>query len=326
MILAGDLGGTKTLLAWFDAHADRAPPQHCHHYASGEYDAFLQILDDFLARYPVEKIDAICLGVAGPVLGDACMTTNLPWHVQAHDIATRCGVARVKLLNDLEAAAWGLEAIPDGQWVRLQAHAAPGIGHRAVAAAGTGLGMAILCWDGARHHIMATEGGHSDFAPQDEEQDALLRFLRARHGAHVSYERLVSGSGLVAIYEFLLERTGTTVPLAFTTAEDPAAWIGQAALVGDDLAARAARLMIRIYGAATGNLALSCLPFGGVYLTGGIAPKLLPLFQEGIFVEGFTAKGRYRELLSRIPIKLCLESSIALHGAACHARHVLLRV
>ena len=304
MILAGDIGGTKTLLAIFDG-------ENCvikHRFESANYTTFDTLLADFLALMPNAKIDAACIGVAGPIVNGDCETTNLPWNLKCGEIREQLNTEKVKLLNDLEAAAWGVLSLPESDFVSLNPTSKTQIGNCAVLAAGTGLGEAIIFYDGEKHHVIANEGGHCDFAPTDAQQIALLEFMNARFSDHVSYERLVSGVGIEAIYEFL---GGTEI-----IDEDKAAAIGKSAIENNDECCVATlKLFSKLYGAEAGNLALKCLPYGGVYLAGGIAAKCLPILQQGDFLEGFLAKGRYRGALEKIAINVCTQPEVGLLGA-----------
>lgn len=316
MILAGDIGGTKTLLAIFDG-------QHCvakHRFESANYETFQQLLAEFLALIPSVTIDATCIGVAGPIVNGDCETTNLPWKLIRGEIGTQLNTQNVTLLNDLEAAAWGILALPESDFVALNPNAKTQLGNCAVLAAGTGLGEAIIFHDGKQPHVIATEGGHTDFAPTDTQQIALLSFMQTRYPEHVSYERLVSGVGIEAIFDFL-KQTGDYVVSAeletqLQNADDLAAVIGAKAVENsDELCTATLKLFAKIYGAEAGNLALKCLPYGGVYLAGGIAAKCLPVLQSGAFLEGFLAKGRYRSALEKIAVKVCIQPEVGLLGA-----------
>lgn len=321
MILAGDIGGTKTLLAIYDDN-------HCiakHTFQSANFSTFHNLLAEFLTLIPTVHIDAVCIGVAGAIVNGNCETTNLPWKLVCSEIGTQLNCKKVKLLNDLEAAAWGVLSLPESDFVDLNPSAKAEQGNCAVLAAGTGLGEAIIFHDGKNHHVIATEGGHCDFAPTDTTQMALLGFMQARFKNHVSYERLVSGAGIEAIYEFLAEShvggLSSHIETQLSAAQDKAAIIGAAAVAGtDELCVATLELFAKIYGAEAGNLALKCLPRGGVYLTGGIGLKCLPILQKGGFVEGFLAKGRFRAMLEKIPVKVCTTAEVVLLGARHHAR------
>ncbi len=323
MILAGDIGGTKTLLAIFDNGNCIAK----HKFSSANYATFHELLSEFLSLIPTVKINAICIGVAGAIVNGDCETTNLPWKLVCREIGELVNCSNVKLLNDLEAAAWGVLSLPENEFVSLNPNAKAQIGNSAVLAAGTGLGEAIIFHDGEKHHVMASEGGHCDFAPTDTEQMQLLEFMQARFKHHVSYERLVSGVGIEAIYDFLEQTNQFHFSEKFAeklrTAEDKAAVIGAAAVENsDELSVETLKLFTKIYGAEAGNLALKCLPAGGVYLAGGIAAKCLPVLQEGAFLEGFLAKGRFRTTLEKFPVNVCTQPEVVLLGALHFAQKI----
>ena len=251
-----------------------------------------------------------------------CETTNLPWVIVSRSLATLLGLGRAGLLNDLEANAWGLDELGPADFLPLNP-GAPGVaGNSAIISAGTGLGEAGLFWDGGRHIPFATEGGHADFGPGNDIEDELLRYLRERHG-RVSWERVVSGPGLVAIYSFLKEtgRGSAQVALGSNSAEgDPAAAISRAAIEGRcPLASQALDIFVSLYGAEAGNLALKTMAVGGVYVGGGIAPRISERLIAGPFMESFLAKGRMRSLLESMPVQVVLNESTALLGAARHA-------
>jgi glucokinase len=288
-------------------------------FASARYGGLEQVVGEFLGA--ADRVDAAAFGIAGPVVDDAVVTTNLPWRVAAQSLRTLLGSEHVRLLNDLEATAYGALALePTSLLVVNPGRARPG--HRAVIAAGTGLGQALLFWDGARHHPVATEGGHADFAPADELEDALLRYLRRSYG-RVSYERIVSGPGLLNVFHFLaqeLRRPVAPEVAARVAAGDGGAAIGEAALSATcATCVEAVRIVMRVYGAQAGNLALTAMATGGVYVGGGVVPKLLPYVTDGRFLEAFTAKGRYTQFMSEIPLHVILDPKAALLGAATAA-------
>jgi glucokinase len=324
VILAGDIGGTKAVLAICDAAFAivRETVYHCADYPSLE-----AILDQFFAQSPRPgdrgTLEAACFGVAGPVSGSTAKITNLPWTIDAAALTTRLGVP-VTLLNDLQATALGALVLPAAAFAVLQheAVAAPG-GTVAVIAPGTGLGEALLVSDGTRYLALPSEGGHADFAPGSDEQIELLRFLRDAHGPHVSYERVLSGAGIGDLYSFVRRTTGSAEP-AWLTAEiaagDRNAVISRAALDGRDPACvRALEIFVEILGAEAGNLALRGLATGGVVIGGGIPPKILPALQQPRFVERFNAKGRFASWTRGLGVRVTLEPRAALFGAAHHA-------
>jgi glucokinase len=267
--------------------------------------------------------EAIALGVAGPVRDGVCHTTNLPWVISAESVSTATGIARVSLLNDLEAAAWGIDAVEEDHRVVLNPGRAGVRGNQCVVAAGTGLGEAGRVWAGDRYVPFASEGSHADFAPADEIGYAYHRWMVQRHG-HVSWDRVVSGPGLVSLHAFLRDRTGGRAPawLADELASgDPAAAIARAGLertdaVCDETLGR----FVRFFGAEAGNHALKLMALGGVYVTGGIAPKILQRLLEGAFIEAFLDKGRMRSVVADMPVTVILDGDVALKGAALCAR------
>lgn len=315
-VLAGDIGGTKTLLAVFQVegasltlHAERERP-------SAHYDSLDAIVAEMLAE-GMPPVAAAAFGIAGPVSGRRARTTNLPWVVDADALEQGAGIPRVRLLNDLEATAWGVPELAAEDLLDLTPGVEPAPGNAAVIAAGTGLGEAGLYWDGARHLPFATEAGHAGFAPEDAEQAALWRFMTARHG-RVSWERVLAGPAIPELLEFVTAHRGEALPaaLADAVARGDAAAVTAAADAGDPLCAATLTLFARLYGAEAGNLALRMLARGGVYLGGGIAPKILPWLTGPDFREAFLAKGRMRGLMEQIPVRLVRNSRTALLGAA----------
>jgi glucokinase len=318
MILAGDVGGTKTRLALYERGGRPREPLVERTLPSRDHASFEALMHAFLDEAGANP-DAIAIGVAGPVLGDRVETTNLPWHIVAPRLSEHLGGARVRLLNDLESTAWGLSVLEDRDIEVLQAgDARPG--NRALVAAGTGLGEAFVAWDGHAWHPSASEGGHADFAPRNELEDELLRWLRARHG-RVSYERVLSGPGLADLFRFLSDTgrgdASELMTRDFASAPDPAVVVTRAALEGSCPRARLALdIFVSIYGAEAGNVALKALAVNGVYLGGGIAPRIMPLLREGGFLHAFASKGRLSPMLERIPVRLILDDRAALWGAA----------
>jgi len=317
VILAGDVGGTSTRLAGFGLAAGALALRVEGTYPSREFAGLDEILAAFIAAHEL-TIRHACIGVAGPVRGGRCATTNLPWHLDERHLAEGLGLPHATLINDLEATAFGVPLLTPADLAVLQEGDADAAGNRAIVAAGTGLGEAGLHWDGARHHPFATEGGHADFAPHDDEQVELLHFLRLELG-RVSWERVVSGPGLVNVFRFLCD-TGRFDVEAWLSAGietgDAAAVIATAGLERrSPLAERALALFVRLYGAEAGNLALKLMASGGVYLGGGIAPKILPALAEG-FLAAFCDKGRMRPLMESMPVRVILDTRVALRGAA----------
>lgn len=318
MILAGDIGGTKTILSILtrDTNGSLTCLQE-QTYASQQFTKFDDILTAFL---PAEvKIKSACFGVAGPVVNQRCQTTNLPWLLDATELKKKLATSKVKLLNDLEAMALGMLYLPEHDLVELNPDAETQTGNIAVIAAGTGLGEAILYWDGNKHYPMATEGGHSDFAAQNTQQDLLLAYLRKSYPDHVSCERILSGSGFSHLYDFLCDQ-GFAPPCPvvpeINSGIDRNAVISRLGVAGEDpLCAEAVRLFVELYGAETGNLALKSLATGGIFIGGGIGAKILPAMQDNKFMRAFKAKGRFLPLLEKIPVKLSINPRAPLIGA-----------
>ena len=317
MILAGDIGGTKTILALFEGDGS-APPAVEETFPSQKHRTFDEIVDTFVSRHK-PKVALACVGVAGPVKNGRCEATNLPWVVDAADLARELGIARAWLLNDLEAYAYGIAALRPEDLVVLNEGADDARGNRCVVAAGTGLGEAGIFWDGVGWRPFASEGGHTDFAPTNELEIELLRHLLQRH-ERVSWERLVSGMGLVNIYRFLKETGREDEPAWLAEAmraEDPGAVIGRHARDGrSPLCAKAMDVFLELYGSEAGDLALKMMATGGVYLGGGIAPKNLERLKEGAFLRRFLAKGRMRALMESMPVRVILNEKTGLLGAA----------
>jgi glucokinase len=318
MILAGDIGGTKTVIGLFEQAGGRLQAVREETFPSKSHASLEAILDRFLGGGSRQALRSACFGVAGPVIEGRSKTTNLPWELDEPTLEKALQVPRVKLLNDLEAAAYGMLHLDPTDLCVLQ----PGLkrqGNITVIAAGTGLGQAILYWDGAHHHPIASEGGHADFAPRTDLEVDLLNYLRREFG-HVSCERLLSGPGLFNIYRFLRDSGDATEPewLRQRIAQgDPGAVISQIGLAGEHpLCTRALDLFCSVYGAEAGNLALKALSVGGVYIGGGIAPKILPRLQDGAFIRAFTDKGRLSDLMRSIEVKVALNPRAPLIGAA----------
>jgi glucokinase len=319
VILAGDAGGTKTLLALFEP-GDGAPVLVREATVpSREFDSLEAIVERFLAAGPRGDITAACVGIAGAVVDGRSVTPNLPWVVDEGRLAATIPAApRVRLLNDLEATAHGIWALGEDELVSLQSGALRR-GNLAVIAAGTGLGEAIVVIDGGRRTVIATEGGHADFGPRGELEEDLLRHLRKEFG-RVSCERVLSGPGLMNVYRFLRD-TGVARESPHTAeliaAGDPAAVVSELGMDGADrLCAMALGVFVSVYGAEAGNLALKALALGGVIVAGGIAPRMLPALRAGSFVAAFRDKGRLSSLMETIPVLVVLNPKTALLGAA----------
>jgi glucokinase len=320
-ILAGDVGATSTRLALFadDPHA----PLAFESYSSRDHAGLEEIVGAFLTAHHAEVDDA-CFGVAGPVRDGHVKATNLAWAVDASSLASVLGMPSVGLINDLAANAYGIAALGPDDLETLNPGVPDSRGPMVVISAGTGLGEAAILRDGDRYRVVATEGGHTDFGPRSSLEVELYRYL-AVEDAHVSYEHVCSGLGLLNVYRFLRRRSGTPEPpwlSAEIAARDASATISRAALEGRDaVCIQALDLMVSIYGAEAGNLALKYLATGGVYLGGGIAPQILPKLRDGGFIRSFAAKGRFTALLEQIPVHVILNDKTALIGAA-HCAHV----
>ena len=321
MILAGDIGGTHARLALFESRDQQLLVKGQGVYPSREHRGLDEIIGQFVASQAIHP-DIACIGVAGPVRNGKVETSNLPWTVEASRLAAELHLPSVMLINDLEANAWGIASLKENDLVALNRVKGTPVGNQAVISAGTGLGEAGLFWNGQGYDIFASEGGHCDFAPRTELEIELLRYLVARFG-HVSYERIVSGPGLVNVYHFFRDTHRGEEP-AWLTEEmakgDAAAAISRAAVAGKSLLAEhALDLWISIYGAEAGNLALKLMALGGIFLGGGIAPKLVSKLSGPLFMQAFVGKGRMQPLLESIPVKVITNDKIALYGAARYA-------
>jgi glucokinase len=327
VILAGDVGGTKTALALFEERGRALAVVRERVLASHGHATLEDAIRQFLLEGPAVSVDAACVGVAGPVIDGRCTATNLPWVIDEASLAARISTRRVRLVNDLEATGHGVLGLSPSALAPLQT-GSPRKGTMALIAAGTGLGEVLLVWDGRRHRVVGSEGGHTDFAPRTDLEGDLLQFLRKEFG-RVSYERVVSGPGLYNIYRFLLATDGAPEGEWLRSrmeSGDPSAVVAEAALDrGDPRAVQALDLFVSIYGAEAGNLALKALAVGGVFVGGGIAPKIRAKLEDGTFVSAFRDKGRLGEMMASIPVHLVLEPRAALLGAAAIARSLLSR-
>jgi glucokinase len=318
VIVAGDIGGTNARLATFEVQAGRLLLVKEIIYPSRSAPDLGTIVRRFVEEAR-PAATAAALGVAGPEKDGRIETPNLPWVVDSRRLAEILGVPKVTLLNDLNANAYGLRHLGPTDFAILQAGAHDAVGNQAILSAGTGLGCAGLYWDGQRHRPFATEGGHVDFAPRNHLEAELMEQI-ARDKGRVSAERILSGSGLVRIYGYLRERSGVPEPAALAerfAKEDPAAVVSRSALSEQDpVCVQALDMFVSAYGAEAGNVALRMLATGGVFLGGGIAPKNLPAFQRGSFMNAFLNKGRMRPLLETVPVLVVLNDRTALWGAA----------
>jgi len=322
LVLAGDIGGTKTRLALYSVHGEKLRSKSLNTFSSKNYSGLVPVLQDFLGGAP-QKIDSASFGIAGPVVDGQVKTPNLPWVIDTNELRRVLKIEAVTLLNDLEAGAYGIFTLGNDEFHSLNEGSMNRSGNKALIAAGTGLGQAILYDDGRRFHPLASEGGHADFAPRNELEIELLRYLFGRF-RHVSYERVLSGPGLFNIYRFFKESRGLEEPkwLAerFAAADDPSAVISMAALANEaEICVKSLDLFVSIYGAEGGNLALRAKSVRGLYIGGGIAPKILGKLKDGTFMRAFLDKGRYTDLLAAIPVQVVLNDRVALLGAAYHA-------
>ncbi len=323
MILAGDVGGTKVHLALYQFDHGRLSHVRDEKFPSHEYAGLEDIVRKFLIESGDPEVTAGCFGVPGPVRGGRLKLTNLPWVLDSRELSLALKIEHLFLINDLEANGYGIPELSPEQVYELRPGAPGSVGNRGLVSAGTGLGEAILVWNGKLHVPMASEGGHCDFAPRNEIEIELLRYLQRILKGRVSFERVVSGLGMRNIYAFLRDEKGLEEPdwiKERMLAEDPNAIISELAEEGsNELAVRTLDLFVSAYGAEAGNLALKVLSAGGMYLGGGIAPKILKKMKDGTFMKAFTDKGRLSDLLVQMPVRIILESRCALMGAAAYA-------
>ena len=322
MILAGDIGGTKANLAVFDESGEQLNIVIEQKFVSRDYTNLDEIVNGFTATHQM-SFDAACFGIAGPVKNGRSIATNLPWVVDASALAQNLGLQSVELINDLEANGYGIAVLGADDFVILNQGSANSEGNAAIIAAGTGLGEAGFYWDGKGYYPFACEGGHGDFAPRNELEIELLRYLQFRF-ERVSYERVLSGPGLFNIYQFLRDTGRGEEPTWLAEKiqqKDPAAVISDSALEErSDLCMHALELFVSLYGAEAGNLALKIMATGGVYIGGGIAPKIIKMLARENFMRAFTRKGRMQALLEQMPVRVILNDKTALLGAAHCAR------
>jgi len=320
MILAGDVGGTKVHLALYEFINGKLGYTRDERYPAKDYSGLQEIVKEFLGT---EKVTAACFGVPGPVRDGRLRLTNLPWTLDSRELSASLEIQHVFLINDLEANGYGIAELTDGQIYTLSEGDASQMGNRALIAAGTGLGECFLVWNGRSHTPYPSEGGHVDFAPRNEDEIDLLRFLKQKYNGRISFERVVSGQGLTNVYEFLREVRGLEEPSWLAeriAAEDPNAVITELALAAkSEICEKALDMFVSAYGAEAGNLALKLLSVGGVYVGGGIAPRILEKLKDGTFMKAFTDKGRLSQLLINMPVRVILESRAALMGAAAYA-------
>jgi glucokinase len=320
MILAGDIGGTKTNIALLETNgSDTGSVVRQQTFPSARYDSLEAILTEFIGTSEM-NVTGACFGIAAPVIEGYARTPNLNWTVKSESLARLLKIERCGLINDLEATAYGIPTLKASQLLTLNAGDERHDGHRALIAAGTGLGMAGIFYHEGRYHPIPSEGGHVDFAPRNEEEINLLRYLTTKFGGHVSYERVLSGPGFFDVYSFLRDAGFAEEP-AWLTEEirsgDKTAAVAKAALANkSELAVKALDMFVSTYGAMSGNLALLMMATGGLYVGGGIAPKIRDKLTDGTFMRAFTDKGRFSAVLASIPVHIILEDKTALFGAA----------
>ncbi|MDX2080782.1 MAG: glucokinase [Terrimicrobiaceae bacterium] len=321
LILAGDIGGTKCNLATYRVVGGTLSLARSERFPSTEFPGLNAIIREYLdTDHP--PVLAACFGVPGPVHEGRAKPTNLSWGVDAAEIADEFGIRNVAVLNDLEANAYGISHLAPTDFAIIQKGAADAKGNRCVVSPGTGLGEAGLFWDGRKYHVWACEGGHSDFAPRNDLEIALLQFLQKQYG-HVSVERVVSGMGIENIYKFLRETgRGTEIPAvaAEMKTNDPNVVISKYADNGQcSMCAKTLEIFVGCLGAEAGNMALKTMSYGGVFLGGGIPSKLLSRIQSVGFIHAFTDKGRLTSVMEAMPVYVILNDHAAQLGAAYYA-------
>ncbi len=344
LLLAGDIGGTKTILRLVEKSSGSSwQTLHESRYLSRDFPDLVPIVQQFLLAVKqklgmVVRPEKACFAIAGPVVNDTCVLTNLAWFLDARRLEQELDIATIHLINDFAAVGYGILGLEDKDLYTLQAATAQTDAPIAVIGAGTGLGEGFLIQQAGGYQVFASEGGHADFAPRNELEFQLLQYLRDKYDIQrISVERVVSGQGIVALYQFLRDRqvahespeigeiirtwereTGRT-----EKSVDPAAVIAQAALEKRDrLCEQTLQMFVEAYGAEAGNLALKLLPYGGLYVAGGIAAKILPLIQEGNFLRAFGQKGRVSPLLEKVSVRVVLNPQVGLIGAAICASKI----
>jgi len=319
-LLVADIGGTNTRLAVFDTSGKALKPLVAQTYSSQRHTSLQEILQLFLDTHRPD-FQAAAFGIAGPVCDGVGRVTNLHWKMETRKLAKEVGISRVWLLNDLEASAWGLGVLGSQDLHTLNPGRKNAQGNCSIISAGTGLGEAGLFWDGKHHQPFASEGGHSDFSPANEIEIALLQYLQQRYD-HVSWELVVSGMGLINIHDFLCAYRQEKIPqwlLDAMFSSDAAAVISRAAQEGKcPICTEALNLFVRLYGREAGNHALKIMATGGVYIGGGIAPKILEQLQDSAFLEAFFAKGSMEALMRDMPVTVILNENTTLYGAALY--------
>ncbi len=318
MILAGDIGGTKTHLAFF-SDKEKKKWVESEKFKSADHESLNTIVKEFLSKHPDYRVARACFGIAGPIQDRKCKATNLPWVIDADLIEQKAKIPRVFLINDLEANAFGIQCLDENEFFYLN-RGKESVGNQALISAGTGLGEAGMFWNGKSYHPFACEGGHCSFAPENDLEIRLLKFLQKEYD-HVSFERVLSGPGLIHLYRFVVNEGVEKERTSILEEENPAKSITELGMKrADPACARALNLFVSIYGSEAANWALKMLAVGGLYIGGGIAPKILNELEGGNFMKRFIQKGRFTSLLLNIPVKVVLNEHTALLGAALYAR------
>lgn len=319
LILAGDIGGTKSHLGLF--HRDSTDIIEMKTFTSGSFSSFPEMVRSFLDGREM-KFSAMSFGAAGPVINGRCKITNLSWAIDTTEVSLEFHCSKVFVINDLEANGNGIAVLPESSFFRLQGGDTRMVGNGALVSAGTGLGECMMFWDGKRHIPVPSEGGHNSFSPCNEEEVALLQFLWGKYD-HVSWERVVSGSfGFENLYAFLRDtgrETGSPELEALAAENGYGAAVSHFADQDLPIAVRTMNLFVSLYGSEAGNLALKSMATVGLFIGGGIAPKILKWMRSGVFLKAFAAKGRFQKFLESVPVSIILEERTALLGAARYA-------
>jgi len=315
------VGGTKVDLGLYDFINGKLQYTRDKVYRARDYSGLEVIVKEFLGE---DKVTAACFGVPGPVRDGRLRLTNLPWTLDSRELSAGLGIDHVFLINDLEANGYGIAELTPEQIFTLSEGDPSQTGNRALIAAGTGLGEGLLIWNGRSHVPYPSEGGHADYAPRNEDEIDLLRFLKEKYNGRVSFERVVAGMGLTSVYEFLREVRGMEEPAWLTeklaAAHDINSVITEMALSAkSEICEKALDMFVSAYGAEAGNLALKVLSVGGLYVGGGIAPRIIEKLKDGTFLKAFTDKGRLSQLLINMPVRIILEPRAAQMGAAAYA-------
>jgi glucokinase len=326
MILAGDIGGTKTNLGCFSFKNGKPVIEIEKSFKSRSYKALEEIVKEFLSENKI-IIQKACFGIAGPIINQHVETTNLPWIIDVKELKNFLDIEKISLINDLEAMAYGIFTLEEKDFFTLNIGEQNKESNSALIAAGTGLGEAVLFWDGTKHIPSASEGGHTDFGPRNTLEIQFLKYLIEKYG-HVSYERIVCGPGLQNIYKFLKYLKNFSEPKwlkKLFSQRDKSAVISEIALEGKlEICVKALDMFVSIYGAEAGNLALKTLPRAGLYIGGGIAPKIIEKMKDGTFMNAFTDKGRFSGLMSKIPVKVIMNDKTGLFGSAYYAEKIMI--